>query len=197
MQQRRAVWFEAQPILDVETIRERARSQLQDGAVTPSYGADRDVVLRLLNEALATEIVSVLSYKRQYFLAKTLGSPSLIATLQEYAAQDQQHADRLAERIVQLGGEPDFAPTGLTQRSHAEYGAGSQLVEIVRDALITERVAVESYREMIRFIGDGDPTTRRLLEDLLAVQEGHARNLLSLVEEVSLYEASRTLRCIA
>lgn len=189
-----AVLFGAEPILDVETIRERARKHLQNGAITPSYGADKDIVLRLLNEALATEIVSVLSYKRQYFIARNSGSPNLIATLREYAGHDQEHVDRLAERITQLGGEPNFSPIGLAQRSHAEYGEGKRLAEVVRDALVMERVAVESYREMIRFIGDGDPTTRRLIEDLLAVQEQHARNLLSLVEEVSMYEASRAVR---
>jgi len=194
--QRRAVRFEADPILDVETIRARARRELADGAVTASYGADRDVVLRLLNEALATEIVAVLSYKHHYFLAKAAGHPNFVATLREYAAQDSQHADRIAERIVQLGGEPDFSPLALTQRSHAEYSAGARLAEMVRDALVTERVAVESYREMIRFVGDGDPTTRRLFEELLAVQEEHARNLLSLVEEVSVHESSRALRCL-
>ncbi len=191
-----AVLFGAEPVLDVQTIRDRARRQLQNGAVTPNYGADRDVVLRLLNEALATELVSVLSYKRQYFVARNSGSPNLVTTLQQYAAEDQQHADRLAERIVQLGGEPNFSPIGLAQRSHAEYCDGTRLAEIVRDALVTERVAVESYREMIRYVSDGDPTTRRLLEDLLAVQEQHARNLLSLVEEVSLYEASRAIRSL-
>lgn len=192
-----AVLFNAQPVLDVQSIRERARRQIHNGAVTPNYGADKDVVLRLLNEALATELVSVLSYKRQFFVAKSSGSPNLVATLQEYASHDQQHVDRLADRIVQLGGEPNFSPVGLAQRSHAEYCEGSRLAEIVRDALVTERIAVESYREMIRFVGDGDPTTRRLLEDILAVQEQHARNLLSLVEEVSLYEASRAVRSLA
>src|SRR5687767_14478609 len=191
-----AVLFGAEPVLDVQTIRDRARRQLQNGAVTPNYGADRDVVLRLLNEALATELVSVLSYKRQYFVARNSGSPNLVTTLQQYAAEDQQHADRLAERIVQLGGEPNFSPVGLAQRSHAEYCDGTRLAEIVRDALVTERVAVESYREMVRYVGDGDPTTRRMLEDILAVQEQHARNLLSLVEEVSLYEASRAIRSL-
>jgi bacterioferritin len=196
MHQTAVLFDNTQPVLDVQSIRERARRQIQNGAVTPNYGADKDVVLRLLNEALATEVVSVLSYKRQYFVAKNAGSPNLVATLQEYAAHDQQHVDRLADRIVQLGGEPDFSPVGLAQRSHAEYSEGSRLAEIVRDALVTERIAVESYREMIRFVGDGDPTTRRLLEDILAVQEQHARNLLSLVEEVSLYEASRAVRSL-
>jgi bacterioferritin len=185
---------DAKPVLDVQSIREAARRQIQNGAVTPNYGVDRDIVLRLLNSALATEIVSLLSYKRQYFMAKTSGSTNVIAILLEHAAQDQQHVDRLADRIVQLGGVPDFSPEGLAQRSHAEYADGNRLAEIVRDALVIERVAVESYREMVRYVGDGDPTTRRLLEDLLAVQEQHARNLLSLVEEVSLHEASRTLR---
>jgi bacterioferritin len=191
-----AVLFGAEPVLDVQTIRDRARKQLQNGAVTPNYGADRDVVLRLLNEALATEIVAVLSYKRQYFVVRNSGSPNLVSTLQQNAAEDHQHADRLAERIVQLGGEPNFSPVGLAQRSHAEYCDGKRLAEIVRDALVTERVAVESYREMIRFVGNGDPTTRRLLEDILAVQEQHARNLLSLVEEVSLYDASSAVRSL-
>ncbi|MFO7275411.1 MAG: ferritin-like domain-containing protein [Pseudomonadota bacterium] len=192
-----AVALDSQPVLDVQTIRDRARRQIQNGAVTPNYGLDRDVVLRLLNEALATEIVAVLSYKRQYFAAKSSGLPNLVATLKEHASHDQEHADRLAERIAQLGGLPNFSPVGLAQRSHAEYCEGGRLAEIVRDALVMERVAVESYREMIRFIGDGDPTTRRLLEDLLAVQEQHARNLLSLVEEVSLTEASRAVRSLS
>jgi bacterioferritin len=192
-----AVVFDVKPVLDVQTIRDRARRHIQNGAVTPNYGVDRDIVLGLLNDALATEIVSVLSYKRQYFVAKTSASTNLVATLLEHAAQDQQHIDRLAERIVQLGGIPDFSPTGLAERSHAEYAAGVRLAEIVRDALVMERVAVESYREMVRYVGDGDPTTRRLLEDLLAVQEQHARNLLSLVEEVSLIEASRAVRTLA
>jgi bacterioferritin len=180
--------------LNVQSIRDSARRQIQNGAVTPNYGVDRDAVLRLLNDALATEIVSLLSYKRQYFMAKTSGSTNVIAVLLEHAAHDLQHIDRLADRIVQLGGVPDFSPAGLAERSHAEYTDGNRLAEIVRDALVIERVAVESYREMIRYVGDGDPTTRRLLEDVLAVQEQHARNLLSLVEEVSLHEASRTLR---
>jgi bacterioferritin len=190
----RTVALDAKPVLDVQSIRDSARRQLQNGAITPNYGVDIDAVLRLLNDALATEIVSLLSYKRQYFMAKTSGATSVIAILLEHAAQDQQHIDRLADRIVQLGGVPDFSPAGLAGRSHAEYTDGNRLAEIVRDALVIERVAVESYREMIRYVGDGDPTTRRLLEDLLAVQEQHARNLLSLVEEVSLHEASRTLR---
>jgi bacterioferritin len=186
--------MDAKPVLDVQSIRDSARRQIHDGAVTANYGVDRDVVLRLLNDALATEIVSLLSYKRQFFMAKTSGSTNVIAILLEHAAHDQQHIDRLADRIVQLGGVPDFSPVGLAERSHAEYADGDRLAEIVRDALVIERVAVESYREMVRYVGDGDPTTRRLLEDLLAVQEQHARNLLSLVEEVSLHEASRTLR---
>lgn len=197
MQRSAVVLDAAEPVLDVQTIRDRARHHIHDGAVTPNYGVDRDVVLRLLNDALATEIVSVLSYKRQYFVAKTSASANLVATLLEHAAQDQLHVDRLAERIVQLGGTPDFSPVGLAERSHAEYAEGNRLAEIVRDALVMERVAVESYREMVRYVGDGDPTTRRLLEDLLAVQEQHARNLLSLVEEVSLVEASRALRSLA
>jgi bacterioferritin len=192
-----AVVFDVKPVLDVQTIRDRARRHIQNGAVTPNYGVDREIVLRLLNDALATEIVSVLSYKRQYFVAKTSASANLVATLVEHAAQDQLHVDRLAERIVQLGGVPDFSPIGLAERSHAEYAEGNRLAEIVRDALVMERVAVESYREMVRYVGDGDPTTRRLLEDLLAVQEQHARNLLSLVEEVSLIEASRAVRSLA
>jgi bacterioferritin len=173
------------PLLDVQRIRDSARKQLHNGAVTPGYGVDKDVVLRLLNDALATELVSVLSYKRKYFVAKGSAPQTFVAALQEHATHDQQHADRLAERIVQLGGTPDFSPHGLAERSHSEYGEGTRLAEMVRDALVAERVAVESYREMIRFVADGDPTTRRLLEDLLAVQEQHARNLLSLVEEVS------------
>jgi bacterioferritin len=163
-------------------IRERDGLTVDQGAVTPSYGADKSAVLRLLNEALATELVCTLRYKRHYFMAKGLSSTGVAEEFLEHANEEFSHADRLADRIVQLGGEPDFNPEGLADRSHAEYVQGNSLTEMIREDLVAERVAIESYREMIDFIGNGDPTTRRLLEEILAVEEEHADDLLTLIE---------------
>ncbi|MCE9593788.1 MAG: bacterioferritin [Planctomycetes bacterium] len=168
---------------DVRSIRARARRHIERGAVTESYGADREVVLRLLNEALATEIVCTLRYKRHYFMASGLNADAAAAEFLEHALQETEHADRIAERIVQLGGEPDFSPDDLAGRSHAEYVAGRDLAEMLREDLVAERIAVESYSEMIRFIGDGDSTTRTLLESILAVEEKHAEDLASLLSD--------------
>ena len=170
---------------DISAIRERARRQVLDGAVTPSYGADRDVVLGLLNSALATEIVCVLRYRRHYFMASGALGEAIKRELLEHANEEQAHADRIAERIVQLGGEPDLNPSGLVDRSHSEYVAGATLGEMVNEDLVAERVAIESYTEMIRFIGDSDPTTRRMLESILANEEEHAEELASMLETVS------------
>ncbi len=166
----------------IQAIRERARRNVDQGAVTPSYGADKSAVLRLLNEALATELVCTLRYKRHYFMAKGLSSAGIAEEFLEHANEEFSHADRLADRIVQLGGEPDFDPEGLADRSHAEYVRGSSLTDMIRENLVAERIAIESYREMIDFIGNGDPTTRRLLEEILAVEEEHADDLLTLIE---------------
>jgi bacterioferritin len=177
-------------LTDIPTLRARARQDIQNGAVTPSYGADREQVVRLLNEALATEIVCTLRYKRHYFMAKGLVSQSVAQEFLEHAKQEEQHADMFAERIVQLGGEPDFSPIGLADRSHAEYVTGSTLIDMIREDLVAERIAIDSYREMIQFIGDRDSTTRRLLEEVLATEEEHADDLLSLIEEVEKWPAT-------
>jgi bacterioferritin len=173
-------------VSDIQAIRERARKHIEDGAVTPSYGADKDVVLRLLNEALATEIVCTLRYRRHFYTAKGLTSGSVAEEFLEHANEEQQHADQIAERIVQLGGDPDFSPATLTQRSHAEYVEGDSLPEMIKEDLIAERIAIESYRDMIQFLGDKDPTTRRMMEEILAKEEEHAEDLLSLIQELQL-----------
>ena len=170
---------------DIREIRERARKHVSDGAVTPSYGADRDTVLRLLNEALATELVCVLRYRRHYFMANGAVGELIKGELLKHAKEEQGHADVIAERIVQLGGEPDFNPMGITDRSHAEYIEGSSLSDMVREDLVAERIAIESYTEMLRYIGDKDTTTKRMLEGILAVEEEHAEELASMLETLS------------
>lgn len=172
-------------LTDIAAIRERARRQITDGAVTPSYGADRRVVLQLLNEALATEIVCVLRYRRHYYMASGAMGEAIKDELLEHANEEQAHADRIAERIVQLGGEPDLNPQGIADRSHSEYVEGTSLADMVREDLIAERIAIESYTEMIRYIGEGDPTTRRMLEGILAVEEEHAEELASMLATLS------------
>jgi len=160
-----------------------ARQKLKDGAVTPGYGPWRDDVVKLLNDALATELVCVLRYKRHYFTAKGMTSPAIADEFLVHANEESGHADRLAERIVQLGGEPDFNPDSLLERSHADYDDSSDLRAMVRANLVAERVAVESYRQMIQLIGDKDPTTRRILEDVLADEEEHADELADFLDE--------------
>jgi bacterioferritin len=167
---------------DVQTLRRRAREHIAQGAVTPGYHADRDTVVKLLNEALATEIICTLRYKRHYFMAKGIHAESVAAEFQEHAAQEQQHADQIAERITQLGGEPDFSPEGLASRSHAEYVEGGSLREMIEEDLVAERIAIDSYREMIEYFGTKDITTRRLMEEILATEEEHADDLASLLE---------------
>lgn len=170
---------------DIHELRERARQHVFQGAVTPSYGADREVVLQLLNEALATELVCVLRYRRHYFMANGALGEAIKDELLKHANEEQAHADQIAERIVQLGGEPDMNPLGITDRSHSEYVEGNTLAEMVKEDLIAERVAIESYTEMIRFIGDGDPTTRRMLEGILAIEEEHAEELASMLDTLA------------
>lgn len=160
-----------------EAALKAARSDLDDGAVTPAYGPWRDDIVKLLNDALATELTCVLRYRRHHFMASGLESPSIADEFMVHANAELSHADRLAERIVQLGGEPDFNPDGLLQRSHADYDAVNDLKGMIRANLIAERVAVESYRQMIHLIADKDSTTRRLLEDILADEEEHADEL--------------------
>lgn len=167
---------------DVETLRRRAREHMEQGAVTGGYGADVEQVVKLLNEALATEIICVLRYRRHYFMAKGIHAEPVAAEFLEHANEEQQHADLIASRIVQLGGEPDFSPDGLAMRSHSEYVEGGSLIDMIREDLVAERVAIESYLEMIAYLKDRDPTTRRMLEEVLAREEEHAEDLSSLLE---------------
>ncbi len=171
----------ASSLSDVAALRKRAREHIETGAVTQGYSADRSVVLRLLNEALATEIVCTLRYRRHYFMAQGIQSEAVKKEFLEHAIEEQQHADALARRIVQLEGEPDFDPRTLAERSHAEYVAGDSLQAMIREDLIAERIAIESYREMIAYLGNDDPTTKRLLEHILAKEEEHAEDLSSLL----------------
>jgi len=166
----------------VAELRARARIHLDRGAVTSTYGADREAVLRMLDEALATELVCVLRYKRHFFMAQGLYAESVAQEFAEHAAEEQAHADRIAGRIVQLGGAPDFSPETLAARSHAEYVEADGLIDMLRENLVAERIAIDSYREMIVFLGSEDSTTRRMLEEILAVEEEHAEDLLSLLE---------------
>jgi len=170
---------------DIQTLRKRAREHIAQGAVTPGYHADRDVVLRLLNQALATEIVCVLRYKRHYFMAQGIHAEGVAAEFLEHANDEQQHADQIAARITQLGGEPDFSPEGLTTRSHAEYVEGDTLEEMIKEDLVAERIAIDSYREVIAYLGDKDPTSRRLMEEILAKEEEHADDLANLLQDLS------------
>lgn len=167
---------------DVATLRQRARQHIEEGAVTDGYAADRNAVVEMLNGALATELVCVLRYKRHYFMASGIHSEPVAAEFLEHAGQEMDHADRLAKRIVQLQGEPNFSPEGLAARSHAEYIAGTTLREMIKEDLIAERIAIESYREMIAFLGQDDPTTRRILVDILAVEEEHADEMAALLD---------------
>lgn len=167
---------------DIKTLRQRAREHIKDGAVTPSYKADLTTVIKLLNEALATEIVCVLRYKRHYYMASGINSPQAQAEFLQHATEEQAHADQIAARIVQLGGEPNFSPEGLSTRSHAEYVEGKTLVEMINEDLIAERIAIDSYREMILYLGDKDSTTRRMLEGILATEEEHADDMSNLLQ---------------
>lgn len=169
-------------VTDLATIRKRARQHIEDGAITDSYTADREVVIRLLNEALATELVCVLRYKRHYFMASGLMADSIKAEFLQHAQEEQAHGDLLAERIVQLGGEPDFNPDILSQRAHAEYVEGTDLRDMVKEDLVAERIAIDSYREMINYIGDRDTTTKRILESILAQEEEHADELSDMLD---------------
>jgi bacterioferritin len=172
---------DASALTDVATLRQRARQDIESGAVTPGYSANREEVIRLLNEALATEIVCYLRYKRHYFMADGIHSEAVAAEFLEHAVQEQEHADQIAERIVQLGGAPDFSPDSLTSRSHAQYVEGATLKDMIRENLVAERIAIDSYREIARYIGENDPTTRRLMESILATEEEHADDLVGLM----------------
>src|SRR5919112_5323684 len=171
-------------VTDVQEIRRRARQHVEQGAVTEGYRADRDTVIKLLNEALATEIVCVLRYKRHYFMAQGIHADPIATEFLQHANEEQGHADQLASRIVQLGGSPNFSPEGLLSRSHSEYVEGTTLVDMIREDLVAERVAIDSYTEMIRYVGDNDITTRRILEGILAVEEEHADDLVSFLADM-------------
>ncbi len=168
---------------DVKTLRERARKHIEDGAVTQDYDADRTTVLKLLNEALATELVCVLRYRRHFFMAKGIHAEPIAAEFKVHSDDEQGHADRIAARIVQLGGAPDFSPDTLTSRSHAEYVEAGSLTDMIKENLVAERIAIESYREMVQYLGERDPTTRRMLEEILAVEEEHADELADMLDK--------------
>jgi bacterioferritin len=175
---------DARPTLtNIDTLRARARQHIEAGAITPGYSADRAAVIKLLNEALATELVCTLRYKRHYFMASGIAAEGVAAEFAEHAVQEFQHADQIAGRIVQLGGEPDFAPDRLSLHSHAEYIEGETLLDMIRENLVAERIAIDSYREMINFLANDDPTTRRMLEGILAVEEEHAEDMASLLDK--------------
>ncbi len=171
-------------LTDVATLRSRARQNVENGAVTEGYDADREEIIRLLNTSLATELVCVLRYKRHYFMASGVKAHIAAEEFLEHATQEAEHADKLAERIVQLGGEPEFNPDLLSKNSHAQYVAGNSLKEMVYEDLVAERIAVDSYREIIQYIGDKDPTTRRLFEEILAQEEEHADDMADILESL-------------
>jgi bacterioferritin len=171
-------------LTDIKTLRERARQHIERGAVTAGYSADLEIVTKLLNEALATEIVCVLRYKRHYFMASGIHAEGVAAEFLQHANEEQGHADQIAQRIVQLGGAPNFNPDGLLSRSHAEYVEGETLTDMIKENLVAERIAIDSYRDMINYFGNDDPTSRRMLEGILAMEEEHADDLVSLLDEL-------------
>jgi bacterioferritin len=171
-------------LTDIKTLRERARQHIDEGAVTATYAADRETVLKLLNDALATEIVCVLRYRRHYFMAKGLPAKSIADEFMVHSTEEQGHADQIAERIVQLGGEPNFNPEGLASRSHAEYIEGHSLVDMIKEDLVAERIAIDSYREIVQYLGNKDSTSRRLMESILAVEEEHADELADMLADL-------------
>jgi len=169
-------------ISDMKTIRKRARNHLKEGAVTEGYHGDREQIITLLNGVLATEIVCTLRYKNHYFLASGIHSEAVAKEFLEHANQEQAHADMISRRIVQLNGEPNWSPEGLAARSHAEYVAGVSLKQMIEENLVAERIAIDTYREMIVYIGNDDPTTRRVLEEILEQEEEHANDLATLLD---------------
>ncbi len=178
---------ERPPLSDIKTLRQRARERIEDGAVTAGYAADRENVIETLNEALATELVCVLRYKRHYFMAAGIHAAPVAAEFLAHATEEMAHADLLAKRIIELGGEPNFSPDGLAARSHAEYVEGDSLRSMITEDLIAERIAIESYREMIAYLGNRDPSTVRMLEEILASEEEHAEDLSSLLKGMKDY----------
>ena len=169
---------------DVKKLRDNARKNMEKGAVTDSYKADVKQVLKVLNDVLATELVCVLRYKRHYYMAQGINSDSVKAEFLQHASEEQQHADWIAERITQLGGEPDFSPNTLADRSASEYAEGKTLVDMIKEDLIAERIAIQTYSDIIRWLGDGDPTTKILIEAINKVEEEHANDMLDLLTKM-------------
>src|SRR5436305_12611933 len=178
MEQPKAMPF----VMDMKEIQRRAREHVEKGAVTPAYRGNLETAINLLNEALATEIICTLRYRRHHFMAAGIHYQAIADEFMEHAQEEQRHADRIAERIRQLGGAPDFNPEGLLMRSHAQYAEGTALVDMIKEDLIAERIAIESYMEMIRFFGDNDPTSRRWMEYVLQQEEEHADDMATLLE---------------
>jgi len=181
-------------VTDIEAIRQRARHHIENGAVTDAYRGDRETVIKVLNEALATELVCVLRYKRHYYTATGIHAQAVAEEFLEHASEEQEHADMIAERITQLDGAPDFNPATLASRSHSEYVEGTSLADMIREDLVAERIAIESYNEIIRYLGDNDPTSRRVMEEVLAKEEEHAEDLRNLIQTVSQAEAEHRSR---
>ncbi|MEO9080092.1 MAG: ferritin-like domain-containing protein [Rhodanobacter sp.] len=171
-------------VSDIENIRKQARKNIDKGAMTAGYSADRETVVKLLNQALATELVCVLRYKYHYYMASGINSQAIKAEFLEHANEEQGHADLLAERITQLDGKPNLSPVGLADRSHADYVEGENLADMIKEDLVAERIAIDSYREMINYVGSDDPTTRRVLEGILAMEEEHAEDMNTLLEQI-------------
>jgi bacterioferritin len=171
-------------LTDITTLRERARAKMSEGPITAAYGADRAQVIDVLNQALATEIICVLRYKRHYFMADGINGGPVAAEFLQHANEELGHADQIAMRITQLQGEPNFSPAGIEDRSHSEYVEGTGLVDMIKEDLVAERIAIESYAEIVQWLGDKDPTTRRMMEGILAVEEEHADDLLNLIADL-------------
>ncbi len=170
---------------DIEEIRRRALEKMEQGAVTASYQADRTKVIEVLNEVLATETVCTLRYRNHYFMATGIHSSGVEAEFLEHAREEQDHADRVAKRICELGGTPNLDPAGLATRSHAQYGSGETLEEMIKEDLVAERIAIATYSEIVRWLANEDPTTRRLMEELLAKEEEHADDMAKLLVRVA------------
>jgi bacterioferritin len=183
MQDQETITTEQPFLTDVQTLRARARDQMDKGPVTAAYGADLDRVLEVLNQSLATELVCVLRYRQHHYAATGLNATPVAAEFLEHANEEQQHADLLAERIMQLGGVPDLNPQTLTARAHSQYVTARELRTMIEENLVAERIAIAAYTEIITWLGDGDPTTRRVFEEILATEEEHADDMLSLLEQ--------------
>lgn len=172
-----------QPFLtDIKTIRDRARKHIENGAITPVYQGDLQTSIRILNEALATEIVCTLRYRNHFYMANGIHAQSVAQEFWEHANEEEMHAHQIAERITQLNGKPDFSPQGLATKSHSEYVESDSLIEMIKEDLVAERIAIESYTEIVRYFGEKDPTSRRVMEEILAKEEEHAQDLATLLE---------------